>query len=427
MQLSQFGKKFSGHAGIITLMDDLGDALRTNPNMIFMGGGNPARIPAMEKAFTEALEQTLGDSQQIHQLLGIYQPPQGDVDVLDAFAAMLSREYSWPLTRENIALANGSQSAFFILFNLFAGECENGIKKQIQFPLAPEYLGYSDLGLSSDFFTATRPTIEILDEGFFKYHVDFSQLNITERTGALCVSRPTNPTGNVISDEELQHLDQLAQQHSVPLIVDGAYGTPFPSILFADIKPHWNSNTILVLSLSKLGLPGARMGVVIANPQVINAFAKANTILNLASGNFGPALARNLLQDGKILKLSREVVAPFYRERMEKAVAIFKHHLADLPYRIHKPEGAIFLWLWFKDLPISSENLYQRLKTRGVLVISGHHFFPGLINNWQHIHECIRVTYCQDIDTVEQGAKIIAEEVAALYQAALPRVDISSV
>lgn len=418
MQFSCFGKKLSGDAGIVTLMDDLGDALRINPDMIFMGGGNPARIPAMEEAFADALQQTLNDPQQAQQLLGVYQPPQGDVDVLDALAAMLGKEYGWPLTRENIALSNGSQSAFFILFNLFAGECENGIKKQIQFPLAPEYLGYSDLGLSDDFFTATRPAIEMLDDNFFKYHVDFTQLKITERTGALCVSRPTNPTGNVISDDELQHIDELAQQYDVPLIVDGAYGTPFPNILFADIKPYWNANTILVLSLSKLGLPGARTGVVIANPQVINAFAKANTILNLACGNFGPALARNLLQDGKILTLSREIVAPFYRERMEKAVAIFKKHLGNLPYRIHKPEGAIFLWLWFKDLPISSEELYQRLKARGVLVISGHHFFPGLDDNWQHSQECIRVTYCQDVEIVEKGAVIVADEVKKLFEGA---------
>lgn len=386
--------------------------------MVFMGGGNPARIPAMEAAFSEALNETLADPQQAHHLLGVYQPPQGDVDVLDLFADMLSKEYGWPLTRENIALSNGSQSAFFVLFNMFAGEFEHGVHKRIQFPLAPEYLGYSDLGLSEDFFTATRPNIEFLPNNFFKYHVDFSELKITDATGALCVSRPTNPTGNVISDEELQHLDELAQQHNVPLIVDGAYGTPFPNILFAEIKPHWNHNTILVLSLSKLGLPGARTGVVIANPIIINAFAKANTILNLACGNFGPALARHLLQHGKILALSRDVVAPFYRKRMEDAVGIFKKHLGDLPYFIHKPEGAIFLWLWFKDLPITSEELYQRLKARGVLVISGHHFFPGLAEDWQHSRECIRVTYCQDASVIERGAVIIANEVRTLFSGA---------
>jgi valine--pyruvate aminotransferase len=415
MQFSRFGQKLCTDAGIVTLMDDLGEALRVNPDMIFMGGGNPARIPEMEQAFEEALRATLADPHETHQLLGVYQPPQGAAELLDAIANLLHNEYQWPISRANIALANGSQSAFFVLFNLFAGDYADGSKKRIQLPLTPEYLGYSDLGISADFFTATRPSIEMLPDGFFKYHVDFSQLKITSETGALCVSRPTNPTGNVISDEDLVKLDELARAHQVPFIVDGAYGTPFPNILFADAQPHWNDNTILVLSLSKLGLPGARTGIVIANPEVINAFAKANTILSLATGNFGPALARHLLADGKILQLSREVVAPFYRARMEHAVATFKKHLGDLPCFIHKPEGAIFLWLWFKDLPISSEELYQRLKARGVLVVSGHHFFPGLAGDWQHSYECIRVTYCQDASVVEQGARIIADEVRRVF------------
>ena len=415
MQFSRFGQKLCTDAGIVTLMDDLGEALRVNPDMIFMGGGNPARIPEMEQAFEEALRETLNNAHETHQLLGVYQPPQGDAELLDAIAALLQQEYQWPISRANIALSNGSQSAFFVLFNLFAGDYADGSKKRIQLPLTPEYLGYSDLGISPDFFTSTPPSIEMLPDGFFKYHVDFSQLKITAETGALCVSRPTNPTGNVISDDELLKLDALARAHQVPFIVDGAYGTPFPNIIFADAEPHWNDNTILVLSLSKLGLPGARTGIVIANPDVIDAFAKANTILSLATGNFGPALARHLLADGKILRLSREVVAPFYRARMEHAVATFKKYLGDLPCYIHKPEGAIFLWLWFKDLPISSEELYQRLKARGVLVVSGHHFFPGLQDDWQHSHECIRVTYCQDAQIVEQGAQIIADEVRRTF------------
>ena len=415
MQFSRFGTKLSRDAGIVTLMDDLGEALRVNPDMIFMGGGNPARIPAMERVFEIALQETLQDPHQAHQLLGVYQPPQGDPEVLDGVANLLRSEYNWPITRANVALSNGSQSAFFVLFNLFAGDYGDGTCKRIQLPLTPEYLGYSDLGISADFFSATRPSIELQEDNFFKYHVDFQQLKITQETGALCVSRPTNPTGNVISDAELAQLDQLACSHNVPLIVDGAYGTPFPNILFADAQPHWNSNTVLVLSLSKLGLPGVRTGIVVANPEIIDAFARANTILSLACGNVGPALAKNLLAGDQLLQLSRATVAPFYRARMKHAVAVFQRELEGLPFRIHQPEGAIFLWLWFAGLPVTSEVLYQRLKVRGVLVVSGHHFFPGLSEDWQHRHECIRVTYCQDAAMVERGAAIIADEVRQLF------------
>lgn len=411
MHLSQFGQKFCSEAGIVTLMDDLGDALRSNPDMLFMGGGNPAAVPEMEQAFTQALSRCMGDERELRQLIGVYQPPQGDLELLEGLAKLLSDEFGWPITRNHIALSNGSQSAFFMLFNMFAGVMSNGDQKKILFPLAPEYLGYSDQGLSDDLFKAERPSIELIGDHFFKYHVDFSRLTITDDIAAICVSRPTNPTGNVITDDELAQLDALAQAHQIPLIVDGAYGTPFPSILFADAKPTWNDNTVLVLSLSKLGLPGARTGIVIANPTIITAFAKANTILNLAGGNFGAALAKQLVKSGDILSLSRQVVAPFYRQKMEQAVAIFVEALHGLPFRIHKPEGAIFLWLWFEGLPITNQELYERLKARGLLVISGHHFFMGLAEPWQHSHECIRVTYCQDERVIREGARLIAEEV----------------
>jgi valine--pyruvate aminotransferase len=82
---------------------------------------------------------------------------------------------------------------------------------------------------------------------------------------------------------------------------------------------------------------------------------------------------------------------------------------------VHKPEGALFLWLWFPDLPISSKELYQRLKHRDVLVLSGHNFFPGLEEEWQHQHECLRVTYTQDAEVVRRGLQAIAEEVSRAY------------
>lgn len=415
MQLSRFGQKLTTDSGIVSLMDDLGEALRVNPAMIFMGGGNPAHIPAMEAAFETALHAALNDPHSKRQLLGIYQPPQGDAELLDDIARLLRREYGWGVTRENIALANGSQSAFFVLFNLFAGDYGDGNFKQIQLPLTPEYLGYSELGLSADLFTSLAPEIELRGDDLFKYHVDFHHFKITARTGALCLSRPTNPTGNVITDAEVAQLDELARAHQVPFIIDGAYGLPFPNIVFTDVQPHWNENTVLVLSLSKLGLPGARTGIVIANPEVIAAFAKANTILNLAPGNFGSTLLHQLLHNDQLLTLSRATVAPFYQARMEAAVGAFRGALAGLPYRIHQPEGAIFLWLWFAGLPVSSEVLYQRLKARGVLVVSGHHFFPGLADDWPHRHECIRVTYCQELEKVQQGAAIIADEVRNIF------------
>lgn len=415
MKLSKFGEKFSSQSGIVELMDDLGTALNENPDMIFMGGGNPGRIPQVEQVFKARMETILSDPAQLHSLMGVYQSPQGDKDFREQIAGLLRQQFGWQLSERNIAISNGSQSAFFVLYNLFAGTMSDGSQRSIHLPLAPEYIGYRDIGLSDNQFTATRPDIELLDDNLFKYHVDFSRLNINQQSAALCVSRPTNPTGNVLTDGEIEQLDAIAAEHDIPFIIDGAYGLPFPSIIFNDARAHWNHNTILVLSLSKLGLPGVRTGIIVASEEIIQAFTRANTIVSLACGNLGPALARELVSSGEILSLSQQQIAPFYRQRADQTVQWFRQALGDLPYRIHRPEGAIFLWLWFESLPISSQLLYERLKARGVLVVPGHNFFPGITDDWRHQQECIRVSYAQDGAVVKAGIAIIAEEVAKAY------------
>jgi valine--pyruvate aminotransferase len=171
-----------------------------------------------------------------------------------------------------------------------------------------------------------------------------------------------------------------------------------------------------VLSLSKLGLPGVRTGIVVAREEIIHAFANANGILNLACGNIGHAITTELFRSGEILSLSRDHVRPFYQARAQAAVDAFRERLAGLPFRIHKPEGAFFLWLWFEDLPIGSQVLYQRLKKRGVLIVPGHHCFFGLDEDWPHRHECIRVSYVQDEAAVRRGIGLIADEVARAYR-----------
>lgn len=415
MELSAFGNKFAARSGIVELMDDLGTALSERPDMLFLGGGNPARIPEMEEVFRRRLEAIMKDTSGRHSLFGVYQSPQGDRVFRQELAAFLSRQFGWRVGEENVAVSNGSQAAFFILHNLFAGAMPDGGHRRIHFPLAPEYIGYSDIGLSDDFFSATKPRIELLEHDLFKYHVDFSQLDLGPDVAAMCVSRPTNPTGNVLTDQELAQLDDIARQRGIPLMVDGAYGLPFPGILFEDANPHWNRNTILALSLSKLGLPGARTGIVVAREDIVQAFTNANTIVNLACGTLGPLLAQSLLRSDELLSLSREYVQPFYRERAEFALSCCRRALDGLRYRIHKPEGAIFLWLWFEGLPISSQQLYQQLKDQGVLVIPGHNFFTGLDADWGHVNECIRVSYARGQAEIRQGIDIIAEQVRKAY------------
>ena len=415
MNFSKFAQRFSEHSGIILLMDDLGEAMAGEQDVLMLGGGNPAHIPEVQAFFRDRMQQILDRPGEFARVVGDYDPPRGSMKFLEALADLLNHEYGWGLTAENVALTTGSQAAFFLMFNMFAGEFAGGATRKILLPMAPEYIGYADVGLADGIFTANRPTIEKLPDRTFKYHVDFDRLTVDESTGAICVSRPTNPTGNVLTDSEVSKLVEISGARGIPLIIDNAYGMPFPSIIFTEAELVWNENIILSMSLSKLGLPATRTGIVVARSDIITALSNINGILTLAPESVGPALACDLVQSGKVTEISRTLIRPYYEEKAQRAIALLHEELAGVDYYIHKAEGAIFLWLWFPGLPVTSQELYQRLKQRGVLVIPGHYFFPGLDDDpWPHKQECIRMTYSMNDDVVREGIKIIAEEVMAL-------------
>jgi valine--pyruvate aminotransferase len=417
VNVSKFGKKIAEESGISRLMDDLGHALSSGRDMLMLGGGNPAHIPRVQERFRESVQRLLANGDDFERAIGNYDPPQGNKEFIEAVASLLANEFAWEIEAKNIVLTNGSQSAFFILFNMLAGAFEGDAKKKILFPLAPEYIGYCDVGLD-DGFVASKPEIEHISEHIFKYHVDFDRIDINDEIGAICVSRPTNPTGNVLTDSEIEKLSELALANNIPLIIDNAYGTPFPNIIFTEAKPLWNEHTIVCMSLSKLGLPAARTGIVIAGEEIITMISRVNANMNLAPGSMGAAIATNLVRSGEIIRLSRDVIRPFYEKKVSEAVEQLREELDGIDFHIHKPEGAFFLWLWLRELPITDHELYERLKKRGVLVVPGHYFFPGLKEEWAHKQECIRINYAQDEEIISAGIKIIAEEVKRAYASA---------
>ncbi|MGP5104744.1 valine--pyruvate transaminase [Psychrobacter celer] len=439
MKFSKFGQKFTQPTGISQLMDDLGDALKSDQPVNMLGGGNPARIEAVNELFLQTY-QALGNDGSFREdinstatsSMANYSNPQGDAGFIDALVGFFNRHYDWNLTSENIALTNGSQNAFFYLFNLFGGafidEKSESVDKSILLPLTPEYIGYSDVHVEGQHFTAVLPHIDEVthdgEEGFFKYRVDFEALEnlpaLKEgRIGAICCSRPTNPTGNVLTDEEMAHLAEIAKRYDVPLIIDNAYGMPFPNIIYSDVTLNWDDNTILCFSLSKIGLPGVRTGIIVAAPEVIEAVSAMNAVVNLSPTRFGAAIATPLVANDRIKQLSDNEIKPFYQKQATLAIKLLKEALGDYPLMIHKPEGAIFFWLWFKDLPITTLELYERLKEKGTLIVPSEYFFPGVdVSDYQHAHECIRMSIAADEQTLTDGIRVIGEVVRELYDEA---------
>lgn len=417
MQFSDFGNKITNESGILQLMDDLGTALAGDPPIAMFGGGNPAQIPDVTKAFTESLTNILKDTSKTTAMLGNYDTPQGNAEFITDIKNFMNRHYNLGINEANIAITSGSQSGYFMLFNILAGKT-NGKNKKILFPIVPEYIGYADQGLEPEMFAANLPKIENIGDHEFKYHINFETLNVDEDIAAISLSRPTNPSGNVISNEELEKLATIARTQNIPLIIDNAYGQPFPGVINNSAKLMWGDNIVLSLSLSKVGLPTSRVGIFIGPPKLMAALSSANAILNLASPSIGQYIVSPLLKNDKLLDLSKNNIQPFYADRREKMMGLInKNFPKSLPWRLHSYEGSYFLWLWCDGAKKTSMQMYNWLKQRQVLVVPGEYFFHDVDpNKWPHAGQCLRINFARPDAEIEQGIPILAQAIKQAYK-----------
>ena len=418
MEFSQFGRQLTKKSGILALMDDLGDAMASPGKKYMLGGGNPAHIPELDAIYRRRMQEIAESGDELERMLGNYDTPRGRAVFLEALADLLRAEHGWDISGRNVAIINGSQTGFFVLLNMLSGTFADGSNRRILFPLMPEYIGYANQGVAPDTFEGRLPRIEQIDATTHKYHVDLESLHVDDHISAICVSRPTNPTGNVLTDREVDMLDRTAREHDIPLLIDNAYGIPFPGMIFTDATPLWNRNIVLAMSLSKIGLPSTRTGILIAREEIIDAVSSANAIVSLANGSVGQAIMQPLVESGEILRLSREIVRPFYLEKSKKARAWIDDAFVaqGVDYSVHLSEGSLFLWVWFRKLRSNTYELYQRLKERNTIVVPGRYFSFGLEEPWDHADQCIRLNYAMDDEQVHRGIQIIAEEAAKLQR-----------
>lgn len=420
-EFSLEGGRLAGGGGILPLMADMGRALALDPEMRMLGGGNPAAVPAVQALVRRRMAELLADGPAFDRMMVNYDPPRGNPRFLTALATLLRREYGWDVGPEHLAITSGGQAAFFYLFNLLGGTFAGGRRKRILLPLCPEYIGYAEQGLERDLFLACRPAIETGHGGdarCFKYRIDFPAVEralAAHDVGAIVASRPTNPSGNVLTDEEVERLASIAAARHIPLVIDNAYGAPFPDILFVPARPFWDRHVILTMSLSKLGLPGTRTGIVVAPEPIAQALSGMTAIVGLANGTIGQQIVLPWVEDGSILRIGRAHLQPFYAAKSAAATDFARASLdaAGVDWALHAREGAFFHWLWLPGLRIPTLELYARLKARKVLTVPGEHFFFGLEGDWPHRHQCLRLNVSGPADTVREAYAIIAAEAAA--------------
>jgi valine--pyruvate aminotransferase len=416
--LTRIGTQMSALTGVRAIMKDINETLRAGQGQTFinLSAGNPVILPEVEQLWRDSTMELLS-SPEYGEVVCRYGASQGYEPLVDAIIKDFNQRYGLSLNRRQVLITPGSQSLYFLAANAFGGVDHQDQLKRIVLPLSPDYTGYGGVSLDARAIISYKPSLDIDEAAHrFKYRPDFSQLQIDENTGCVIFSRPCNPTGNVLSNDEVEKIAALAQPFDVPVFIDSAYGPPFPSLNFTDMQPYIGENVIHCMSLSKAGLPGERIGIAIGDEHLIQVLEAFQTNICIHSGRYGQAIAARAIGSGALATISETVIRPFYQQKfacLETALTQFMPD--DLPWFLHRGEGAIFGWLWLKDLPITDWEFYQHLKQVGVIVVPGSSFFPGLREDWPHKHECLRLSLTATDAEITEGMKRLADVVRQVY------------
>ncbi|MEH1973086.1 MAG: valine--pyruvate transaminase [Nostoc sp.] len=414
--LTQIGAQMSNLTGVRAIMKDIIETLRAGAGQQFinLSAGNPLILPEVEQLWRDCTAQLLA-SPEYGEVVCRYGSSQGYAPLIEAIANDFNKRYGLNLSDRNILITPGSQSLYFYAVNSFGGYTPSGELKQIVLPLSPDYTGYGGICLVPKALIAYKPTLDIDAAAHrFKYRPDFSQLSITENTGCVLFSRPCNPTGNVLTDDEVKKIAALAAPYNLPVLIDSAYAPPFPALNFTEMTPVFGDNILHCMSLSKAGLPGERIGIAIGDEKWIEVLECFQANMSLHSSRYGQAIAALAINSGRLVEISHTVIRPFYQNKFTVLETSLEEAMPkDLPWFLHRGEGAIFAWLWLEDLPISDWEFYQQLKQVGVIIVPGSTFFPGLEEEWAHKHQCFRISLTgtnEEIATAMQRLAKVAEE-----------------
>jgi valine--pyruvate aminotransferase len=415
--LSVHGIRMSRLTGVRAIMEDIRQTQAASPSApwINLSPGNPVILPAVEAMWREHA-RAVADSKEFGDVVCRYGESQGYPPLLDAVANLFNSKYNWGITPANVLITPGSQSLLFAAANCFCGYDGKGTLRKLLLPLSPDYTGYDGICLNEEALTAVPPHIEIGADHTFKYGVDFEKLSIDDNTGAVMFSRPCNPSGNVIRTDEVEKIIGLAQAHDAPVFIDAAYGPPFPNLAFARIEPFRGDNVVYSMSMSKAGLPGERIGIAVGPSRYLDVMRAFLTNAVLHSSRFGQAIAARAIASGELVRASQAVIGPYYRTKFELMRRLMTESMPDIDWYLHKFEGALFAWLWLKNLPISDLELYNEIKQERVFVVPGSFFFPGTDETWKHRAECLRVSLTATDEEITKGVAAIARVAARLYK-----------
>ena len=347
-------------------------------NVFDLSLGNPVIEPPdqVQAALVKAAKDI---SPGLHR----YMPNAGLQDVREAIAKTLSNECQVSLSANDLVMVCGAAGGLNITLKTLL---DSGDEVLIFAPYFVEYLFYAD--------NHEGKAVAVKTHDDFKLDMDALKDALSEKTKAVIVNSPNNPTGVVYSREELKQLAEVLKAHSektgkaVYLISDD----PYKKITFDGVEAvnilELYENSIYITSHSKdIALPGERIGFVAVHPKCEDA---GNLMAGLIFSNrvLGFVNAPALIQ--RVVKNVQGVTVDV--EQYKKKRDFLYGELTRIGYDVVKPQGAFY---FFPKSPIDDEvEFVKRLAEKKVLVVPGRGFgCPGYF----------RISYCLP-DSVIEGS-----------------------
>ncbi len=333
--------------------------------------------------------------------VAVYTPDDGLEEVRCEVAAWYHRHYAGAtaLSADNICLSIGASQAFWLAMLLVA-ECGDEVIVQspayFDHPMALETLGITPVYVA-------EPQKEGLDGGPKSLWESIGK-QITPRTRAIVIVTPSNPTGRVLTQTEIEQLYTCAQRHNIALVLDETYNAFLPPgqvshQLFN--KSDWGRNFIHLASFGKtLALTGYRAGALVADAELIKRALRIQDSMVVCQ----PRLTQLAIAWGcRHLDSWVEHNAESMRQRHDSFCSSFK--AAEHNFELCS-SGAFFAWVKHPWPEMNSWQVARHLAEHADLIcLPGEAFGPG----WQqHLRLAFGNLKHEDVATaVERFARVL--------------------
>ena len=342
--------------------------------------GNPS-VPAPD-AVNETLIKMLTEQSSV--ALHGYTSAPGDMGVRTAIADYLNKTYAVGVSATDLYMTVGAAASLSACLSAVAGEGEEVIAFA---PFFPEYRVFTEQAGAS-------LRIVPADEENFEINFDALAEALTEKTSAVIINSPNNPSGAVISEASLVKLAEMLKAaeekygHVIYLIADEPYRELVYDGVTVPYVTRYYDDTLVCYSFSKsLSLPGERIGYVLVSPTAKEHNAVYAAICG-AGRSLGYVCAPSLFQ--KLLPYCLGMTSDIATYKLNRD--LLYEGLSSYGFTLKKPDGAFYLFM--KSPESDAYAFCERAKKYELLLVPGDDFAcPGYV----------RIAYCVTTEQIRRS------------------------